>query len=75
LHIIERAVQGTESALAENGEPYSTQPFYRDFHAGEVLHSQADISKAACKQGYAPKYRIMDGIVKAMSWYVKSVVK
>ncbi|MDA3877673.1 MAG: NAD-dependent epimerase/dehydratase family protein, partial [Halothiobacillus sp.] len=53
-----------QSALAENGEPYSRQPVYRDFRAGDVLHSQADISKAAENLGYAPEYRIMGGIAK-----------
>ena len=59
-----------QSALAENGKPYANQPVYRDFRAGDVRHSQADISKAANKLGYAPEYRIMDGIAKAMPWYI-----
>ncbi|QEY59394.1 Vi polysaccharide biosynthesis UDP-N-acetylglucosaminuronic acid C-4 epimerase TviC [Pseudomonas sp. C27(2019)] len=62
-----------QSALAENGKPYANQPVYRDFRAGDVRHSQADISKAANKLGYAPEYRIMDGIAKAMPWYIKNV--
>ncbi len=62
-----------QSALAENGKPYANQPVYRDFRAGDVRHSQADISKAANKLGYAPEYRIMDGIAKAMPWYIENV--
>lgn len=62
-----------QSALAENGKPYANQPVYRDFRAGDVRHSQADISKAANKLGYAPEYRIMDGIAKAMPWYINHV--
>lgn len=62
-----------QSALAENGKPYASQPVYRDFRAGDVRHSQADISKAANKLGYAPEYRIMDGIAKAMPWYIENV--
>lgn len=60
-----------QSALAENNKPYTKQPVYRDFRAGDVRHSQADTSKAASKLGYAPEFRIMDGIAKAMPWYVK----
>lgn len=60
-------------ALAENGKPYARKPVYRDFRAGDVRHSQADISKAANKLGYAPEYRIMDGIAKAMPWYIENV--
>lgn len=60
-------------ALAENGKPYASQPIYRDFRAGDVRHSQADISKAANKLGYAPEYQIMEGIAKTMSWYIDRV--
>ena len=62
-----------QSALAENGKPYARKPVYRDFRAGDVRHSQADISKASSKLGYAPEYRIMDGIAKAMPWYISHV--
>lgn len=62
-----------QAALAENGKPYVKAPVYRDFRAGDVRHSQADISKAASKLGYAPEYRIMNGIAKAMPWYVENV--
>ncbi|NLU13766.1 MAG: NAD-dependent epimerase/dehydratase family protein, partial [Gammaproteobacteria bacterium] len=62
-----------QSALTENGKPYTRKPVYRDFRAGDVRHSQADISKAASKLGYAPEYRIMDGIAKAMPWYIENV--
>jgi UDP-N-acetylglucosamine 4-epimerase len=70
LNDLHRALQ---AALAENGKPYENVPVYRDFRAGDVRHSQADISKAAAKLGYAPQYRIMDGITKAMPWYIKNV--
>lgn len=62
-----------QSALAENGKPYEKSPVYRDFRAGDVRHSQADISKVADKLGYAPEYRIMDGIATAMPWYIQNV--
>lgn len=62
-----------QAALSENGKPYTKQPVYRDFRAGDVRHSQADTSKATNKLGYAPEFRIMDGIAKAMPWYIKSV--
>ena len=62
-----------QAALAENGKPYRNAPIYRDFRAGDVRHSQAGISKAASKLGYSPEYRIMDGISKAMPWYIDNV--
>ncbi|MDR3299175.1 MAG: NAD-dependent epimerase/dehydratase family protein [Candidatus Accumulibacter sp.] len=46
------------------------EPAYRDFRAGDVCHSQADITKAARLLGYAPTHRLADGIREAMPWYL-----
>lgn len=48
------------------------QPIYRDFRAGDVLHSLADIGKATGCLGYKPKYRIEEGLHVAMQWYVST---
>jgi len=61
-----------KSALAENGVVYGKEPVYRDFRPGDVRHSQADIGKAAGKLGYAPEFRIFEGIAKAMPWYLEN---
>jgi UDP-N-acetylglucosamine 4-epimerase len=45
-------------------------PVYRDFRAGDVRHSLADISKAATRLGYAPTQRIGQGLALAMPWYI-----
>lgn len=60
-------------ALSENGISYSKEPEYKDFRAGDVRHSQADITKAKTKLGYEPTFKISEGIRKAMPWYVKSL--
>ena len=46
------------------------KPSYRDFRAGDVRHSLADITKAKTLLGYAPSHRIKDGLLEAMDWYV-----
>jgi UDP-N-acetylglucosamine/UDP-N-acetylgalactosamine 4-epimerase len=43
---------------------------YRDFRAGDVRHSLADISKARELLGYEPSHRIVEGIKEALEWYV-----
>ena len=48
------------------------QPQYRDFRPGDVLHSQADISKAQRLLGYVRTHCLAEGIKIAMSWYVKT---
>ena len=47
------------------------QPVYRDFRAGDVRHSLADISKAVTLLGYQPTHRIGGGLRVAMVWYVQ----
>lgn len=59
------------TALADNGVNYSKSANYREFRAGDVRHSQADISKAKQMLGYEPEFRIQQGIDKAMPWYKK----
>ncbi len=49
------------------------QPVYRDFRAGDVRHSLADISKAQTRLGYAPTHRIGEGLAEAMDWYVQDL--
>lgn len=51
------------------------QPVHRDFRAGDVRHSLADISKAATLLGYQPTHRIGEGLKVAMEWYVRHVTK
>lgn len=45
------------------------KPDYGPFRAGDVLHSQADISKAAGLLGYEPQYDIGRGLDEALPWY------
>jgi len=51
----------------------NTSPVYRDFRAGDVRHSQADISKAERLLGYQPTHVIDEGLEEAMDWYVKDL--
>ena len=47
------------------------EPVYRDFRAGDVRHSLADITKAGRLFGYAPEYSVRAGLDKAAAWYVE----
>jgi len=62
-----------KAALADNGVNYDRSPIYRDFRAGDVRHSQADIGKITTLLGYAPDYTLKQGVGKAMPWYVRSL--
>lgn len=60
-----------KAELALNDVSYQKEVLHADFRAGDVRHSQADISKAQQLLGYAPQYGIEDGLKQAMSWYVQ----
>ena len=60
-----------KAALTANGVHYAKTPVYRDFRAGDVRHSQADIGKAQRLLGYAPSHDIKAGVLRAMPWYVR----
>ncbi|MDP2834650.1 MAG: NAD-dependent epimerase/dehydratase family protein [Pseudomonadota bacterium] len=51
------------------------KPSYRDFRAGDVRHSLADITKAKTLLGYEPSHRIKEGLVEAMDWYVNDLAE
>ena len=50
------------------------QAQYQQFRAGDVRHSQADISKARELLGFDPSHRIGEGLKEAMDWYVRNLV-
>jgi len=64
--IEERLIQRTEGLKKK-------EPIYRDFRAGDVRHSQANIDKAKTLLDYQPKYMISEGMDEAIDWYVENL--
>jgi UDP-N-acetylglucosamine 4-epimerase len=58
--------------LARHQVHYGKEPVHGDFRRGDVLHSEADISKARELLNYEPTHRIGDGIAEALPWYLRS---
>jgi UDP-N-acetylglucosamine 4-epimerase len=46
-----------------------TEPVYRDFRAGDVMHSLANIDKARKFLGYEPTHATKKGLNLAMHWF------
>jgi UDP-N-acetylglucosamine 4-epimerase len=63
-------VEHLADILVNHGIRYERPTVYRDFRAGDVRHSQADIGKAAHRLGYVPSHRIREGLESAMPWYL-----
>src|SRR5258706_101534 len=60
----------SELLCARDDSFRSTPPVYRDFRAGDVRFSRADISKAKRHLGFKPTCRVHDGLERAIEWYV-----
>ena len=58
-----------KTILSGHGVTAIMEPLYTPFRAGDVHHSQADVSKAMRELGYAPAYRIDAGLAAAVPWY------
>lgn len=63
FHALESKLRRRDPGLPEQ------RPVYQEFRAGDVRHSLADIGKAQRLLGYAPKYRLDDGLETALDWY------
>ncbi len=60
-----------QSLLAEKDPGVASQnPVYRDFRAGDVMHSQADISQARSQLGFEPTHGLREGLATALPWYL-----
>jgi UDP-N-acetylglucosamine 4-epimerase len=57
--------------LTALGATVDAQPVHGDFRAGDVLHSQADISKARSLLGFEPTHEVGEGVREALLWYFR----
>ena len=63
LHeMIRTALRGLGATIEKDAE-------YRDFRAGDVRHSQANVDKAKTLLGFQPTHTVDAGITAAMPWY------
>ena len=54
-------------------EAKNIKPTYRDFRAGDVRHSLANIGKAKKLLGYKPEFSVKAGLDQAAKWYIKNL--
>jgi UDP-N-acetylglucosamine 4-epimerase len=57
--------------LEPHGVASDTTPQYREFRAGDVRHSLADITRARELLGYSPSHNLRQGLAEAVAWYVR----
>jgi UDP-N-acetylglucosamine 4-epimerase len=62
-----------EGLVARDPSMSHVEPTYRDFRAGDVRHSQADITLAQRLLGYEPTHDVRQGMAEALDWYVANL--
>lgn len=63
-------IQLMRDILVDEGVESSSILERGPYRAGDVLHSQADISKAKSHINYSPHYNIKEGLKKSIKWYL-----
>ena len=61
--------------LLKSGLDYAGKLTHRDFRAGDVRHSLANIKKASELLGYSPKDRIKNSMPKVILWFLTTLNK
>ena len=49
------------------------KPIYRDFRAGDIRHSNANIDKAKELLGYEPTHTLQEGLKESITWYIDDI--
>ncbi len=65
---IRRAVVAADPGLSERVG--GVDPAFREFRAGDVRHSLADVGRAREVLGYAPTHDVERGLREAIGWYL-----
>ena len=72
---LKQLFEALRKTIGGNAVCYQKNAVRREFRAGDVRHSQADIGKASRLLGYAPTHDIHAGIQVAMPWYIRFITK
>jgi UDP-N-acetylglucosamine 4-epimerase len=51
------------------------KPIYRDFRAGDIRHSNANIERAKELLGYEPTHNLEQGLKESIEWYISDIKK
>jgi len=51
------------------------EPIYRDFRAGDIRHSNANIDKLKEMMAYIPTHDITQGLEESVKWYIENLKK
>ena len=66
--------QAINEGLAKNLSDFEMKKaIYRDFRAGDIRHSNANIDKMKQLLGYVPTHSLESGLEESISWYINDI--
>ena len=68
---LNRLQEAIRAEIGRQGREVRSQSVRGEFRAGDVRHSLADISKAREMLGYEPTHTLVQGVRRAMPWYLE----
>ena len=71
---LNKLYESIQHELEENLENFLKRaPTYRDFRAGDIRHSNANIDKLKKMIGYEPTHSIVEGLNESIKWYIENL--
>lgn len=68
--------QAINEGLAKNISNFKIKKaIYRDFRAGDIRHSNANINKMKELLGYNPTHSLEAGLEESITWYIKNILR
>ena len=62
-----------QEIFEENGVKNTLEIEFNEFRKGDILKSQADISKAEKLLKYRPSHNLKEGLTKTIPWFIKNI--
>jgi len=69
-NLFEAIKSGLESNVENLNVP---KPIYRDFRAGDIRHSNANINSAKEFLSYGPTHTLEQGLKESIEWYINDI--
>ena len=70
INLYQAIVKGVKENLPELE---IKKPIYRDFRAGDIRHSNANIDKIQKLLGYKPTHTLESGLKESIEWYIQDI--
>jgi UDP-N-acetylglucosamine/UDP-N-acetylgalactosamine 4-epimerase len=68
---LKRLFELLKASFKAESRPYDLEPTFKEFRAGDVRHSLADVGKASQILGYLPEVKLSQGVNRLVRWWIE----